>query len=102
VFAQYFSRAPIHGSSYRFALDETIAVSPAALRHIGIYAYRAGFLETFSRLAVGELEMLEGLEQLRVLHAGHAIAVGISPVGFPPGVDTEADLLRAERQAALA
>ncbi|MFN9968078.1 MAG: 3-deoxy-manno-octulosonate cytidylyltransferase, partial [Lysobacteraceae bacterium] len=39
---------------------------------------------------------LEALEQLRVLEAGHSIAVAISPSGFPPGIDTEADLARAE------
>ena len=38
----------------------------------------------------------EALEQLRVLEAGHRIAVGLTPVPFPPGVDTEADLARAE------
>ena len=42
------------------------------------------------------LETLEALEQLRVLEAGHRIAVGLTPVPFPPGVDTEADLARAE------
>ena len=70
------------------------------LRHIGIYAYRAGFLHTFTQLPPGRLEALEGLEQLRVLEAGHAIAVAISPVPFPPGVDTEADLARANAIAA--
>ena len=45
---------------------------------------------------MGQLEQLEALEQLRVLEAGYQIAVGITPEAFPPGVDTEADLLRAE------
>jgi 3-deoxy-manno-octulosonate cytidylyltransferase (CMP-KDO synthetase) len=49
-------------------------------------------------MPTGALERLEGLEQLRVLEAGQRIAVGMSPVPFPPGVDTEADLLRAETQ----
>ena len=48
----------------------------------------------------GRLEQLEALEQLRVLEAGHRIAVGLAPVPFPPGVDSEADLARAERFAA--
>ena len=97
--ALYFSRAPIPWQRERFARDQVGALVPgAALRHIGIYAYRAGFLAKFSGLSPGVLEVAEGLEQLRVLEAGYRIAVGMSPVPFPPGVDTESDLLRAEAQ----
>jgi len=99
--ALYFSRAPIPWQRDRFARDQVGALLPGEfLRHIGIYAYRAGFLDTFTRLPPGKLELLEGLEQLRVLEAGHAIAVAVSPVPFPPGVDTEADLARANAIAA--
>ena len=94
--ALYFSRAPIPWERDRFARDRLGAPSAAARRHIGIYAYRAGFLQTFATLPPGRLEMLEALEQLRVLEAGHAIAVADTPVPFPPGVDTEDDLRRAE------
>lgn len=94
--ALYFSRAPIPWQRDRFARDRLGPVGGNALRHIGIYAYRAGFLRRFTRLPPGQLEQLEALEQLRVLEAGHRIAVGLSPVAFPPGVDTEADLARAE------
>lgn len=94
--ALYFSRAPIPWERDRFARDRLSPPGPEALRHIGIYAYRAGFLRRFTRLPTGRLEMIEALEQLRVLEAGHAIAVGLSPVPFPPGVDTEQDLARAE------
>ena len=94
--ALYFSRAPIPWQRERFARDRLGPVAGSALRHIGIYAYRAGFLRTFSQLPPGRLEQLEALEQLRVLEAGYRIAVGLSPVAFPPGVDTEADLVRAE------
>jgi len=101
--ALYFSRAPIPWQRDRFARDQVGALPPGAfLRHIGIYAYRAGFLRTFTQLPPGKLEVLEGLEQLRVLEAGHRIAVAISPVPFPPGVDTEADLERANAIAAAA
>jgi len=93
--ALYFSRAPIPWQRDRFARDRTTP-APGALRHIGIYAYRAGFLDAFTRLPPGVLERFEALEQLRVLEAGHAIAVGLTPVPFPPGVDTEDDLARAE------
>lgn len=94
--ALYFSRAPIPWQRDRFARDRTGAVAGSALRHVGIYAYRAGFLREFAALPPGVLEQLEALEQLRVLEAGHRIAVGVTPVPFPPGVDSEADLARAE------
>jgi 3-deoxy-manno-octulosonate cytidylyltransferase (CMP-KDO synthetase) len=94
--ALYFSRAPIPWQRDQFARDQLGADVGAALRHIGIYAYRAGFLRRFAALPPGRLEQLEALEQLRVLEAGHGIAVGLTPVRFPPGVDTEADLARAE------
>ena len=95
--ALYFSRAPTPWQRDRFANDRVNTPNAGALRHIGIYAYRAGFLKTFTQLPIGQLEQLEALEQLRVLEAGYAIAVGISPEVFPAGVDTEADLIRAEQ-----
>lgn len=94
--ALYFSRAPIPWQRDRFARDQLGPVGEGALRHIGIYAYRAGFLRRFAAMPVGRLEQLEALEQLRVLEAGYRIAVGLSPVPFPPGVDTEDDLASAE------
>ena len=97
--ALYFSRAPIPWQRDRFARDRVSAPLTGALRHIGIYAYRAGFLRRFAALPAGRLEQLEALEQLRVLEAGYRIAVGITPVPFPPGVDTEQDLQRAQRLA---
>jgi 3-deoxy-manno-octulosonate cytidylyltransferase (CMP-KDO synthetase) len=72
------------------------------LRHIGIYAYRAGFLRRYAQLPRTPLEQLESLEQLRALEHGHAIAVRIAPEPFPPGVDTAEDLLRAQRLLAEA
>lgn len=95
--ALYFSRAPIPWARDAFAGSrERLPGGAPFLRHIGIYAYRAGFLRRFTTLPRGTLEDVEALEQLRVLEAGHAIAVGIAPEPFPPGVDTEADLARAE------
>ncbi|MEO6172377.1 MAG: 3-deoxy-manno-octulosonate cytidylyltransferase [Arenimonas sp.] len=94
--ALYFSRAPMPWQRDRFTHDRVSPPQSGALRHIGIYAYRAGFLKTFSQLPMGQLEQLEALEQLRVLEAGYSIAVGITPEAFPPGVDTESDLQRAE------
>lgn len=94
--ALYFSRAPIPWHRDRFSVDRLADLPSAALRHIGIYAYRSEFLHRFAQLGSSALEQAEGLEQLRVLEAGYRIAVGVAPVAFPPGVDTEADLRRAE------
>lgn len=96
--ALYFSRAPMPWQRDRFSTDRVNPPQAGALRHIGIYAYRAGFLKTFTQLPIGKLEQIEALEQLRVLEAGYSIAVGITPEAFPSGVDTEADLARAERR----
>lgn len=94
--ALYFSRAPIPWHRDRYAADRVSPPAAPCLRHIGLYAYRAGFLRLFSALPPGRLEQLEALEQLRVLEAGHRIAVALAPVAFPPGIDTEDDLARAE------
>lgn len=98
--ALYFSRAPIPWQRDRYARDRTSTPPAGSLRHIGIYAYRAGFLARFAALSPSPLELGEALEQLRVLESGFRIAVGLAPVAFPPGVDTEADLARAEAQYA--
>lgn len=100
--ALYFSRAPLPWHRDRYAVDRLAAPAAPCLRHIGLYAYRAGFLRLFQSLPPGRLEQLEALEQLRVLEAGHRIAVALSPEPFPPGIDTEADLARAEAALATA
>ncbi|MGH8115836.1 MAG: cytidylyltransferase domain-containing protein, partial [Rhodanobacteraceae bacterium] len=99
--ALYFSRAPVPWA--RDALARDAAAMPRhvpVLRHIGIYACRAGFLGTFTTLQPTPLERAESLEQLRALEHGYTIAVRLAPEPFPPGVDTEADLARAERMLA--
>jgi len=109
--ALYFSRAPIPWHRDAFADGATSATADTAvaaaadsgtpwLRHIGIYAYRAGFLRRFAAMPPGRLEQVESLEQLRVLEAGLRIAVGLAPEPFPPGVDTLEDLVRAEARLA--
>ena len=107
--ALYFSRAPIgwwrdgfaQGLTRRSALPE----QPRPLRHVGLYAYRAGFLRQFPSLSAAPLEALESLEQLRVLWHGQRIAVHVSQERPGPGVDTMEDLARVRalfqaRQAA--
>ncbi|MBU6248523.1 MAG: 3-deoxy-manno-octulosonate cytidylyltransferase [Xanthomonadaceae bacterium] len=96
--ALYFSRAPLPWARDAFAASrDTLPADVPFLRHIGIYAYRAGFLRRYTGLSRTPLEQAESLEQLRVLEHGHAIAVRLTPEPFPPGIDTEADLERAER-----
>lgn len=95
--ALYFSRAPIPWPRDAFAGHRgTLPAGGHWLRHIGLYAYRAGFLQRFAALAPGRLERIESLEQLRALEAGFRIAVALSPEPFPPGVDTPEDLARAQ------
>ncbi|MGH8125362.1 MAG: 3-deoxy-manno-octulosonate cytidylyltransferase [Rhodanobacteraceae bacterium] len=97
--ALYFSRAPVPWVRDALAHDRTcMPEGVTVLRHIGIYGYRAGFLGMFARLARTPLERAESLEQLRALEHGHAIAVRVTPESFPPGVDTDEDLARAERR----
>jgi 3-deoxy-manno-octulosonate cytidylyltransferase (CMP-KDO synthetase) len=71
--------------------------SPAPLRHIGIYAYRAGFLAQFPQLPPAPVESLESLEQLRALWHGHRIAVHVAPEAPGPGVDTPEDLAKVRQ-----
>ena len=99
--ALYFSRAPVPWPRDAFMRDRNeLPEGGHWLRHIGIYAYRAGFLQRFAAMPPGRLERLESLEQLRVLEAGHRIAVALAPEPFPPGVDTPEDLARAEARFA--
>ncbi len=92
--ALYFSRAPLPWWRDGFADGITALPHPAPLRHIGIYAYRVGFLRLFPTLPQAPLEVLEALEQLRALWHGHRIAVHIASSAPGPGVDTPHDLER--------
>jgi 3-deoxy-manno-octulosonate cytidylyltransferase (CMP-KDO synthetase) len=96
-FAQYFSRAPIPWWRDRPAHHVTTLPQPAPLRHIGIYAYRVGFLKQFPTLAQAPTELSEALEQLRALWHGYRIAVHISDKVPGPGVDTPEDLERVRK-----
>lgn len=93
--AHYFSRAPIPFHRDRADLQwwsEHDSFAP--LRHIGIYAYRCGFLRSFPQLAAAPTETTESLEQLRALWHGHRIAVHLSAQAPGIGVDTVEDLER--------
>jgi 3-deoxy-manno-octulosonate cytidylyltransferase (CMP-KDO synthetase) len=96
--ALYFSRAPVPYVRDVFSVGLPEALPPGVpfLRHLGIYAYRAGTLRRFKSLPHARLELAERLEQLRLMEAGIAIALEL--IAEPPacGVDTEDDLARAE------
>lgn len=90
--AMYFSRAPIAWWRDGFAQGVKALPQPAPLRHVGIYAYRVGFLRLFPKLAQAPIEVTEALEQLRAMWHGHRIAVHVSSHSPGIGVDTAQDL----------
>lgn len=95
--ALYFSRAtiPWDRDDYSFENQANKSVNSAALRrHIGIYAYRVSFLREYATLSVSPLELIEKLEQLRVLWHGFKIHVEQANEIPPPGIDTQDDLQR--------
>lgn len=85
----YFSRSPIPFDREQKHIDYC--------GHIGIYAYRVGFLNTFTRLEICEIEADEKLEQLRALWHGYSIHTELAAEPPGPGVDTEDDLLQVIR-----
>ena len=91
--ALYFSRAPIPWP--RDGVVEDVAAAP--LRHMGLYAYRARFLRRFPSLEPCPLEIVERLEQLRVLWHGERIVVHVSDRESGIGIDTPEDLERARQ-----
>lgn len=97
-YALYFSRAPIPWAREEFAAEDTASsLSWPYYRHIGLYAYRAGFLRRYAGFAASPPEQAEHLEQLRVLYHGGRIHVAIAQVAPPAGVDTPADLSRVRK-----
>ena len=90
-YALYFSRASIPWDRDRFAKSHE-QIGGHYQRHIGIYAYRAGFIQRYVDWAPSVLEQVEALEQLRVLWYGEKIHVAQALEAPPVGVDTQADL----------
>ncbi len=95
-YALYFSRSPMP-----FARDTAGQVDVAWLqanpcfRHLGLYAYKADFLNAFSGLEPGFLEQIEKLEQLRAMEHGYRIHVGITDQATI-GIDTPEDITAFE------
>ncbi len=104
-YALYFSRATIPWERDRFA-QNTASIGDFYLRHIGIYAYRAGFIRQYINWQPSQLEQIEMLEQLRVLWYGEKIHVAVAKQSPAIGVDTQQDLdevraLFAKNKAAI-
>lgn len=92
-YALYFSRAPIPWNRDEFANQEQLPASVQGYRrHIGLYAYRAGFLDRYIQWQPAPLELVESLEQLRVLWHGERIHVSAVAEVPGQGVDTQHDL----------
>lgn len=91
-YALYFSRAPIPWP--RDAMAGTASGPVKAFRHIGLYAYRAGFVARYAAWPACPLETTESLEQLRVLWHGEKIVVVEADEAPAAGVDTPEDLER--------
>lgn len=92
-YALYFSRATIPWDRERFAQSRE-TIGEHFLRHIGIYAYRAGFIRRYVTWQPSSLEQIELLEQLRVLWYGEKIHVAVAQAVPSVGVDTPEDLQR--------
>ena len=90
--AMYFSRSVIP-----FLRDAQVTQKTEYLRHLGIYAYRADFLQAYSKLEPAPPEQAEALEQLRALWNGYRIAVHTAAEAPPAGVDTPEDLERVRK-----
>lgn len=100
-FALYFSRAPVPWDRDAFsATMETLPEEAEHYRHIGLYAYRVGFLRRYEAMAPCRLEAVESLEQLRVLWHGGRIHVSQAVEAPPAGVDTPGDLEVVRRRFA--
>ena len=96
--ALYFSRAAIPFARDHFAdCDDAFVASQSYMRHIGIYAYRAKFVNQYIRWQPTVLEKLESLEQLRALWYGEKIHVELAKEAPQVGVDTLEDLERVRK-----
>ena len=96
--AVYFSRAPIPFARDHFAADKTtLPKSFPAYRHVGMYAYKAGFLKAYKGLSIAPTETFESLEQLRALWHGYRITLLQVDHAPAPGVDTPEDYERVRK-----
>ena len=96
--AMYFSRAPIpYPRDIADTALEAKILELGLMRHVGLYAYRCGFLRAYVTWEQAPMERVEALEQLRALHHGAQIRVSESAQPVPAGVDTQKDLDHVRR-----
>ncbi|WP_415034229.1 3-deoxy-manno-octulosonate cytidylyltransferase [Azonexus sp.] len=97
--ALYFSRAPIPYARDHFAKVDRSSLPQnfPAYRHVGLYAYRAGFLKAYAGLQEAPGEQFEALEQLRALWQGYRISVTLTDTAPAAGVDTPEDAVRVRK-----
>lgn len=94
--ALYFSRSRMpYSRDLGLTIDDAWVVANPCFKHLGLYAYRADFLEKFAKLPPGQLEQIEKLEQLRVLENGYPIAIDVTE-DPTIGVDTPEDAKKFE------
>lgn len=94
-YALYFSRSVLPYDRERFlGKDKVSDVGDFYLRHVGLYAYRAKFVNDYVAMETSSLEQIESLEQLRVLWHGRKIHVDVALETPPAGIDTPEDLQR--------
>ena len=91
--ALYFSRSPMPAFRAKDDIDLNLC-----FRHVGLYAYKAGFLKDYSKMDMSKLEIAEKLEQLTFLANGFDIHVEISEASTGFGVDTESDLKKVKKE----
>ncbi len=95
--ALYFSRSPIpYAYDFVGKVDDVWVAANHCHRHLGLYAYKADFLEKFTLMSPGRLEQIEKLEQLRALEAGYPIAIDFTE-DPTIGVDTPGDAAKLEQ-----
>ena len=98
--ALYFSRAPIpwaRGDYEHNSQKNSHETVENCFRHVGLYAYRTGFLKSYPQLETCQIEQQEALEQLRAMYHGYRIKVEIAQESAGIGVDTPADLEKARQ-----
>ena len=95
--ALYFSRSRMpYSRDLGLTIDDAWVAANPCYKHLGLYAYKADFLEQFVRMAPGKLEQIEKLEQLRVLENGYPIAIDVTE-DPTIGVDTPEDAKKFEQ-----
>jgi 3-deoxy-manno-octulosonate cytidylyltransferase (CMP-KDO synthetase) len=93
--AMYFSRAPI---PYLRDGGDAAERDARVLLHVGVYVYTPDALARWVFLPPHDLERIERLEQLRPLSAGMRMGVAVIDEALRGGIDTEADLERANSE----